>query len=389
MFNFISKKTDELEKESARLEASINSINVGYIITDETGEIKIINNTAKVIFCTEKTSFSTDPKLATLQCTMADVTSQLQGKLDLKTIVLKVLSDKKPFSVRNLQLKKLFLNITITPVVLLKKQNDINLEFIGAVILIEDVTQQKVLERSRSDFFSIASHELKTPLAVIKGNVELIKRYYPQKEDRLNRILDDMYESSIRLIDIVNDFLDISHLEQGKIEFKKESFNLTQLIDVVIKSLSTLAEQKGLFIRFITVNRLYPLISRKFIKERGDLGVFCLADKYRTQQVIINLLDNALKFTEAGGVTIYLQEKETEVKIKVEDTGLGIPLENQHLVFNKFELASNDTLTRGANRNTGVGLYISKYLAEGMGGQLKLDYSEEGKGSVFSLSLPK
>ncbi len=368
----LNRSTNELEKEQARLESSINSVNVGYIITNEDGEVKTINNAAKAIFCTDEITLHTDPKLATLQCSMTDIATKLQGILDIKAIILTVLTDKKSFKVHNLAYKKLFLNLTFTPIVLLKKQDSL-LEFIGSVILIEDVTEEKQLEKSRSDFFSIASHELKTPLAVIKGNVELIRKYFPQKEEMLNNILDDMYESSIRLIDIVNDFLDISHLEQGKIEFRKDRLEIVTLIQIVVKSLQSITNQKGLFIKVINQNP----------------QVFVLADKYRAEQVLINLIDNALKFTTVGGITIQVLELDGHIKINVADTGSGIPIQNQNLVFKKFELASNDTLIRGSNRNTGVGLYISKYLAEGMDGQLKLEYSEEGKGSCFSFTLPK
>lgn len=365
---------DDLDKERTKFLAAINSIKVGFIITDIKGEIETINNAAKAIFCTNTSpvNVSSNPELVKLECRMDDIASKLTRLFDIRSSIQEVLQSNKSLQVRDLAFQNLYLDIYITPAIFIQKEMGPRLEFIGTVILVEDVTEKKILERSRADFFSIASHELKTPLAIIKGNVEIIKNYYAKKEDRrFNEMLNDIYDSSCRLIEIVDDFLDISHLEQGKIEYKKEKINVVDLTENVINGLEPMANEKHLYLKL----------------EKSNDPIFTLADKNRTKQVLINLLSNAIKFTAFGGVTIKIQIAD-QIKILVEDTGAGISAGNQALVFKKFQLASSDTLTRNAQRSTGVGLYISKILVEGMSGKIKLESSIEGKGSVFSFTLP-
>lgn len=368
----LQKRAQDLEKEKAKFQASINSINIGFIVTDSLGEIETINNAAKAIFCTEGKPSSNEPNLVRINCTINDIAEKLEGIFDIKSQIKSVLNNKKSFTIKDLKFKNLYLHIHITPIVLVKKSKTIDLEFIGASILVDDVTEEKLLERSREDFFSIASHELKTPLSIIRGNTELIKKYFGIKDAKLNRILNDIHESTKQLIEIVNDFLDISHLEQGKIIFKKERVDLLNLIECIVNDITPIANKKKIYL--------------KIFKPKNK--IFALADENRTNQILINLIGNAVKFTEKGGINISFQPLQREIKILVKDTGIGISIKNQPLIFRKFELAANDPLTRDPNRSTGVGLYISKYLAEGMGGQVKLEGTKEGKGSTFSLTLP-
>ncbi len=376
MFDLIRnlrKKAEELEKEKAKLQASINSISVGFIITDSGGNIETINSAAKALFCSREKANPNDPKLVKLEFSMDQIASQFDKRFDIKSQIKKVLESKKSFTLRDFEFKNLFLHIHITPIVLLKKKGVINLEFIGTTILIDDVTEEKILDRSRSDFFSIASHELKTPLAVIKGNTELIEKYHKPKDKMVGKIIEDIHTSAIRLIDIVSDFLDISHLEQGKISFNQDKIELVSLVENVIEGLQPIADKKKVVLKL----------------KKPSTKITILADSNRTKQVLINLIGNSLKFTERGSVTVSFQDLGKSVKTLVADSGVGIAKNNQSLVFRKFELATSDPLTRDTNRSTGVGLYISKYLIEGMHGQIKLERSEVGKGSIFSFNLPK
>lgn len=363
------------EKEIVKFLAAINSIKIGFIITNEKGEIEIINNAAKAIFCrniSPEEHFS-DTDLVKLNCTMDNIAGNFSKAFDFKKMITEVLNSKKPIQLKEINLKNLYLDITISPTVFIKTPESLNLEFIGTVILVEDVTEEKILERSREDLFSIASHELKTPLAIIKGNVEIIKKYYGRGEDtKFNEMLNDIYDSNIRLLEIVDDFLDISHLEQGKIEYQREQFDITELTQEVINGLESMASRKHIYLKL----------------NKPSSAILVMADKNRTKQVFINLLGNAIKFTEFGGITTVINPEGKFVKIIVEDTGIGISPKNQPLVFRKFQLATSEALTRNTQRSTGVGLYISKILVEGMGGVIKLEKSAEGQGSTFSFTLP-
>lgn len=374
----VEEETKELEEERSRLEASINSLNVGFIITNTKNEIVNLNSTAKRLLCiTEAKSTNSDgiildPLAFSLKCDLDTISKQLDGKFDLKKNLETAFKERKIVDVGNIDFRDLVLHIFMSPIVMLK---DSALKVIGTVILVEDVTKEKILERSRDEFFSIASHELRTPLTSIKGNTALIKQYYADtlKGDKnLTEMVDDIHESSVRLIEIVNDFLDTSRLEQGRISFNKQEFNFKPLVDEVIKEMSSLALQKNLYL--------------KFSIEADDLSV--VADRDRTKQVLINFVGNSLKFTETGGVSITLENDDDFLKVLVTDTGRGIDQKNQKLLFHKFQQASSSLLTRDTAKGTGLGLYISKLMIEGMGGAIGLEKSLPGKGATFMFTLP-
>jgi CheY-like chemotaxis protein len=249
---------------------------------------------------------------------------------------------------------------------------------IGTVILLADITDAKVAERSKDEFFSIASHELRTPLTAIKGNASMILDYYKDKlkDPSLREMVEDVHTSSVRLIEIVNDFLDTSRLEQGKIQFKFQSFALDKVIEQVSYEMGAVLKQKDL-----------KLTVDKASLNLGELPLI-FADPDRTKQVIYNLVGNAAKFTEKGGITIRAHKEGPNMRVLVTDTGRGIPLEGQRLLFRKFQQAGSSLLTRDTTRGTGLGLYISKLLVEGMGGKIGLEDSEPGRGTTFFFTLP-
>ena len=195
---------------------------------------------------------------------------------------------------------------------------------------------------------------------------------YIQDAD-LKEMISDMHESSVRLINIVNDFLDASRLEQGKVEFKKEEFDLAEVMKGAITELDEFASQKGLPIKLMDPGK--PIV--------------VMADKARTQQIATNLLGNAIKFTKSGDITVTFGGEKDIAKVMVTDTGDGISPANKRLLFKKFQQAGEKVLARDMTKGTGMGLYISKLLADGMGGKIYLDGSELGKGSTFAFELPK
>ncbi len=251
-------------------------------------------------------------------------------------------------------------------------------QVLGSVTLLADITEQKVMERSKEEFFSIASHELRTPLTAISGNAELILSYYKEqlKDEGLREIVDDIHESGVRLIGIVNDFLDVSRAEQGRMHYKLDSFDLQELADTVLSDFENGAKEKKISLH------LEPF---------GSSGVpQAYADSGRVTQVIYNLLGNALKFTPAGGsVTVAIeQQPENLLKVSVKDTGMGIDPEAQRLLFHKFQQAGASLYTRRSEKGTGLGLYICKLMVTQMGGSMKIDSSVIGKGTTFSFTVP-
>ncbi|HET8991559.1 MAG TPA: HAMP domain-containing sensor histidine kinase [Candidatus Saccharimonadales bacterium] len=250
-----------------------------------------------------------------------------------------------------------------------------NHESLGVVMLIEDISEQKALERTREEFFSIASHELRTPLTAIRGNTSMILQYYGDylSDPTLHEMVDDIFESSTRLISIVNDFLDMSRLEQGKTVFKLQPFDIVELCNEVIKEFEAGDLNNGLYLRVESPGVSLPEV---------------YADRDRLKQVIINLVGNGIKFTEVGGVSIRFKQFDEMVQVAVSDSGKGIPPEGRELLFRKFRQASNNIWTRDSTRSTGLGLYVSKLIIEGMAGKIYLASSVINEGSTFVIEIP-
>lgn len=356
----VEERTRELKQEQARFTASIRSLELGYILTDSMGAIVNKNPAADSILGLKKSEKS----LQDIEQTVGPTIPFVQSHENVK-------KEGKPHVGKNIIFGAKHVDIFTAPIFIDERHS----EFLGSVIVIQDVTEAKVLERSRDEFFSIASHELRTPLTAIRGNTSMILEYFAEqlKDPELKEMVTDVHESSIRLINIVNDFLQTSRLEQGRLAFKNEAFDIAKLITEVLKEYDVTGSRKKLYL--------------KFEPPQGSLPQ-AFADKDRVKEILINLVGNALKFTEEGGVTIRVHLSDDFIRVVVEDTGRGIPYENQMLLFHKFQQASDSLFTRDTTRGTGLGLYISKLMIEGMGGTIGLQSSQPGKGSAFGFALP-
>ncbi|HUD19975.1 MAG TPA: ATP-binding protein [Patescibacteria group bacterium] len=354
----VIERTRDLTKEQARLMASIRSLSLGFIMTNMAGKIVLMNDEAQTIL-----GFKERPNEFT------QIASALGQSVDLTNFKAACEREKTPIRVDSFQFQNKWIRLFMAPVV----TQDTEAEVLGIVFIFEDISEAKVLERSRDEFFSIASHELRTPLTAIRGNTSMIQEYYKEKlPSDANEMVNDIHESSVRLITIVNDFLDMSRLEQGRMQFKNENFNIEELIKSVLKEYDVTGSREKLYLRYQPPEGAVPLV---------------FGDPSRVKQVLINLVGNALKFTEEGGVTISILLDGRKLRVVVEDTGRGIPYENQTLLFRKFQQAGDSIITRDTTKGTGLGLYISKLMVEGMGGAIGLQYSRPGKGTAFGFSL--
>jgi PAS domain S-box-containing protein len=367
----VKERTHQLNAEHARLQSAINSLDVGLLMTFHDNQTISYNTMLQHMFGIYKVS---------------ETTSELQTEVTLDTIEDKLLKYNfdlnkaidncqytgKYFNISELTFENRILSIYGAPVRIKDKT------IIGTVILFSDVTEAKILERSKDEFFSIASHELRTPLTGIRGNSSMILSYYQQILDdpQLKEMIEDIHSSSVRLIGIVNDFLDVSRLEQGKVKFAYAPVSVEKVTENVAYEMRAVLTEKKLYLKVdkLTLGSL-PLV---------------WADENRLKQVIYNLVGNASKFTEEGGISITakLSDAKDCIKVLVADTGRGMANESQRLLFHKFQQASSSLLTRDTTRGTGLGLYISKMIIENMGGHIGLEYSEPNKGSTFSFTLP-
>lgn len=241
----------------------------------------------------------------------------------------------------------------------------------GTVIVFRDFTHEAEVERLKSAFVGIVSHELRTPLNAILGYAEMFKEavYGPMNEKQVN-MADRIMTNTQRLLGLINDLLDQAQMEAGKLTIHNQTVRVSEMLDSLHAIMDKSATDKGL--------RLTSEIDPSLPED-------ILGDPARLQQILLNLVGNAIKFTEQGGVNVRLFKQDESWGIEVRDTGLGIPLAELPHIFDTFRQAEeNVTRSRGG---FGLGLSIVKQLVGLMDGKVGVT-SRPGEGSVFTVTLP-
>lgn len=226
------------------------------------------------------------------------------------------------------------------------------------------------LDKLKDEFVSLASHELRTPMTAIKGSLStILDGYTGEVSAQAKEFLTAAYNENDRLIRLVNNLLNISRIEAGRFTFTVIRLDMEKLINEVIYSLEPAAKERNIFLKYEKVGPLPPI----------------LGDEDKVKEVLINLVGNATKFTHKDGITIRAVVKDNIVITSVTDTGSGIAQEDMDRLFKKFSQVGGD-YARPAG-GTGLGLYISKQIVEGLKGKIWLE-SQLGVGSTFYFSLP-
>lgn len=249
-------------------------------------------------------------------------------------------------------------------------------ELLGRIFVFRDVTRETTVDRMKTEFVSTVSHELRTPLTAIKGYVDLmIGGQTGELNEIQSEFLTMVQESTQRLTALINDMLDISRIESGRIELKQEEVDYLPLVQQTVRMMSREADAKQITMGVQVVGGVE---NRTFARINGD------AD--RITQVLVNLLSNALKYTHAGGsINIVIEWEENFVTTCVADTGVGLSADDMKRLFQKFFRADNST-TREAG-GTGLGLAITKAILEKLNGSVWVE-SEPNVGSKFWFTLP-
>lgn len=242
----------------------------------------------------------------------------------------------------------------------------------AVVFIFEDNSKQAARVKEEQAFFSAAAHELRTPLTVIRMTVSLLlEKFDSLPREKIVEHLRRTDETSEHLVRLVNEFLNISRIDQGRLEIKTEKFDMVTLIDEVIGNLALLARERKLYVHH-----------EVDVSERMAVG-----DRAKAAEVLSNLIGNSLKYTIRGGLTITHTIADSTFTTTITDTGPGIPRQSQSLLFQRFgQIGEAQRLT--PTKSTGLGLYISKKLAELMRGDVVLVTSEPGAGSTFAFILP-
>lgn len=259
------------------------------------------------------------------------------------------------------------LEISIVPVITGEEK-------IGTLVSLHDISREKMIEAMKSEFVSIAAHQLRTPLSAIKWTTRmLLDGDLGELNEEQTELVEKTYASNERMVNLINDLLNVSRIEEGRYLYKPELVHIEEITDPIIDSYKAEIERRGLKIEVKKPNKETPTV---------------VADQEKITLVIQNLLDNAMKYSLKGGdiiFTITHNDKDNRVQVSIKDSGVGIPKDQQERLFGKFFRATN--VIRMETEGSGLGLFISKNIIEAHEGRIWFD-SEEGKGSTFYFDLP-
>ncbi|QCX32565.1 cell wall metabolism sensor histidine kinase WalK [Caloramator sp. E03] len=339
---------DLLDKKN-KLKSILTSMEDGVIVVDNNEKILLMNPAAKELFSIKD---DVEGKHFIEVIRSNEIENIIKCGGDIETEV--VISHPNP----------IYLRIKAVNVVNYEK----NKENIGLCLVIQNVTKLKTLEKIRSDFVANVSHELRTPLTSIKGFAETLK-YVENKSDR-DKFLDIIYVESERLTRLINDILILSELENKDFSANFEKINVNKSLEEIFFIMEPVARNKGI----------------TFSYKQHDEDLYIYGDSDKLKQMLINLIDNAIKYTPKDGKVEVIETMENNmIRIDIKDNGIGISKEHIPRLFERFY-----RVDKARSRNvggTGLGLAIVKHILTILKGDIKVE-SQIGKGTTFSVYLP-
>lgn len=360
MVKVSSSKLKQLVADKERVDNIIRNIADGLVVVDAEGKVSFMNPAAEKILGIDKQTIA--GKL--LRNHISDE--------HLLTLVKDLKLDKEGAIAKDIEI--------VTPDESTKKVlrassaviENSNGNTVGMVAILNDVTKQREIEKLKSDFVANVSHELRTPLAVMQQNLSLLLNGLTGAlNDDQKKFIESSLDNLGRLRRLINDVLDIAAIEAGKLKLNKSVRDINESVVKVVDFIKTLAKTKG-----ISIDVVLP-----------QSGLELEIDKDRIEQVLLNLLGNAIKFTPEGGkITVCVRDGQSEISVSVKDTGIGIKKEDIDRIFNKFEQL-RPSYQSGIG-GTGLGLPIAKEIIQLHQGRLSVE-SKIGEGSVFLFTLPK
>lgn len=343
-FNEMSSKTEsifeELSRQTEELDGIIRSLHDGLVVVDREGKIVLCNEGFQRIVCRTEIvgrhywEILRDPTFGKWVDRVKQTQAELVEEMDYEG------------------------RIYLCSLTYLGMRG-------GVSVILHDITKRKELERMKKDFLVNVSHEMRTPLTAIKGFAETLAGI--SEEDK--KYVEIIQRHTNKLIDIVNDLLMLSELEEPQIVLQLENVKIAELIDNVVKLFQSGADAKGIQVQ-VNADECLKIVS-------GDL--------FRLEQMLINLVDNAVKYTDKGKITISLEQKSTEAVIKIQDTGIGIPREHLARIFERFYVVDRSRSRRRGG--TGLGLSIVKHIVLLHHGRIEID-SHPGEGTTVTVALP-
>lgn len=352
--------------QRAETEALFNSIGDGAISTDEFGRINRVNPAAQQIL-----GYSESELLGTwfpkkiVSMTADDKPVNLIDRPITKAFLTgKPISEKTYYRRKDGQ--KVALATNVSPILL-------NGRPLGSIEVFRDISFEEEVDRMKSEFISLASHQLRTPLSAIKTYTHMLfDGYMGELNEPQKKSLSTIISASDRMNELISTLLNITRIEGGTIDITPKQVQLDKVAEEVIRELALMASNKSINLSVATRGKASPKLK---------------TDSLIVKEIITNLVSNAIKYTPDGGsVNIIIRPHQANVAVDVVDSGWGIPKYAQDQVFSKFFRAQN--IIKRETTGTGLGLYLVKGLLDALGGQINF-ISDEGKGTTFSFSLPR
>jgi PAS domain S-box-containing protein len=364
--------TNELNEVASKSEVVINAIGDGVMFIDAQGLIQLINPAAQAIVGWGKQDAITlhyksvlkliNQKDETLDETNDPISLALNNNQQIKSNDLNLVTNSG---------KKIAISLLISPVGTIGS---------GVIVVFRDITKERDEGREQAEFISTASHEMRTPVASIEGYLGLaLNSQTAQIDERARQFITKAHESAEHLGHLFQDLLDVSKSEDGRMSNNPKVTNIVIFIRDIVQGLRQKADEKGLRLIY---KPMPDDANERFMAPEYLVNL----DNDHIREIVNNLVDNAIKYTLKGEVSIDVTGDDEHVIFSVKDSGIGIPNEDIPHLFQKFYRVDNkDTHEIGG---TGLGLYLCRKLAEMMGGRIWVE-SKYGEGSTFNVELPR
>lgn len=350
----LKEKIEISSTGEAKLETVLSSMFEGVLVVNKEGEILLMNSSLRKTFFIDSPPEGKTPLEIIRNLTVCDIVDRiLKGEQRLVSEEISLYSPEE----------RIF-RINSAPII----RND-TIE--GAILVFHDITELRRLEKIRQDFVANVSHELRTPLTSIKGYAETLLEGALLDKDNAKDFIEIIYRDSDRLAKLIDDLLDLSKIESGKLKMVFLPCDILEVIKRTIKILEAQAKGKSISVSLNVAGSLPKVV----------------ADETRISQVLLNLLDNAIKYTPEGGkVSISAFIKDKFVYVDITDTGIGIPEKDLPRIFERFYRV--DKARSRELGGTGLGLSIVKHIVQAHEGQVWVE-SKLGQGSTFSFTIPQ
>ena len=368
-----SSLKNKLSAVESKSDVVINAIDDGVLAISKDGNIELINPSAQQIIGWDQG----DALGLNWKSVLKLVTSDGKDVEDLENPIAQSLSKNQPTHNDKLFLltsseKRILVSIVSSPV---------GTEGEGVIVVFRDITKEKAEEREQAEFISTASHEMRTPVASIEGYLGLaLNPATAHIDEKARDFITKAHESAQHLGRLFQDLLDISKVEDGRMKNNPKIINVNEFLKDIFDGLATKADEKQLNYIFMP-----DIIDEG--KEKSLQPIFYAnIDPDHFREVVSNLIENAIKYTPSGEVVVNVTGDDKQISVSVKDSGIGIPAEDIPHLFQKFYRVDNsDTREIGG---TGLGLYLSRRLAEAMSGNLRVE-SKYKEGSTFYLEIPR